>query len=94
MVQEKMALALNLLANSGAWWYSLYVSTKRKFKQLDASGRTPKQRDATAKLQQTAARVEICVDEEGDGEDLSHTNFLWKRIKSLTTSFAMQRRKY
>jgi hypothetical protein len=24
VVQQKMAIALNLLANNGAWWYSLY----------------------------------------------------------------------
>ena len=60
------------------------VSTKRKFKQLDASGRTPKQqRDATAKLQRTAARVEIRVDEEGDGTDLSHTQLTVEENQKL-----------
>ena len=60
------------------------ASTKRKFKHLDASGRTRKQqRDATAKLQRTSAREEIRIDEEGDGADLSTTQLTVEENQKL-----------
>jgi hypothetical protein len=64
------------------------ASTKRKFKHLDGSGRTPKQQqDATAKLQQTSEREEIRIDEEGDGADLSNTQLTVEENQKLDYKF-------